>query len=66
MLAERGGNVDHSRFTAGFSVMRLKWKNRLRCYWLTLPIFARTWMKLREVNGRSVSDTGPSTAGAAL
>ncbi|MEW3063835.1 IS6 family transposase, partial [Escherichia coli] len=34
MLAERGVNVDHStiyrwvqRFTAGFSVMRLKWKN---------------------------------------
>jgi IS6 family transposase len=27
MLAERGVNVDHPRFTAGFSVMRLKWKN---------------------------------------
>nr|AVI43250.1 hypothetical protein [Klebsiella pneumoniae] len=26
MLAERGVNVDHPRFTAGFSVMRLKWK----------------------------------------
>ncbi|AXV28000.1 hypothetical protein FORC69_p153 (plasmid) [Escherichia coli] len=46
MLAERGVNVDHPRFTAGFSVMRLKWKKRLRWYWRNLPIFARgTWMK---------------------
>ncbi len=48
MLAERGVNVDHSiDFTAGFSVMRLKWKNGCAGTGVTLPIFARgTWMKL--------------------
>ncbi|VDA77570.1 Putative transposase (identified by ISEscan HMM) [Klebsiella pneumoniae] len=43
MLAERGVNVDHLRFTAGFSVMRLKWKNGC-WYWRNLPIFARAHM----------------------
>ncbi len=34
------------RFTAGFSVMRLKWKNGCAGTGVTLPIFARgTWMK---------------------
>ncbi len=33
MLAERGVNVDPPRFTAGFSVMRLKMEKRLRWYW---------------------------------
>ncbi len=34
MLAERGVNVDQlPRFTAGFSVMRLKMEKRLRWYW---------------------------------
>jgi hypothetical protein len=47
MLAERGVNVDHSTiYIAGFSVMRLKWKNGCAGTGVTLPIFARgTWMK---------------------
>ncbi len=54
MLAERGVNVDHPRFTAGFSVMRLKWKNGCAGTGVTLPIFCpwhmdETYVK---VNGR--------------
>ncbi len=47
MLAERGVNVDHSTiFTAGFSVMRLKWKNGCAGTGVTLSDLARgTWMK---------------------
>ncbi len=54
MLAERAGVVSITpRFTAGFSVMRLKWKNGCAGTGVTLPIFARgTWMKHVEVNGR--------------
>ncbi len=69
MLAERGVNVDHPRFTAGFSVMRLKWKNGCAGTGVTLPIFCpwhmdETYVK---VNGRwAYLCTGPSTAGAAL
>ena len=46
MLAERGVMSITPRFTAGFSVMRLKWKNGCAGTGVTLPIFARgTWMK---------------------
>ncbi len=53
MLAERGVVSITPRFTAGFSVMRLKWKNGCAITGVTLPIFARgmdeTYVK---VNGR--------------
>ena len=38
MLASTRVNVDHSRFTAGFSVMRLKWKNGCAGTERNLPI----------------------------
>jgi IS6 family transposase len=45
MLAERIMAIT-PRFTAGFSVMRLKWKNGCAGTGVTFPIFARgTWMK---------------------
>ncbi|VCY61065.1 Putative transposase (identified by ISEscan HMM) [Klebsiella pneumoniae] len=48
MLAERGMSIT-PRFTAGFSVMRLKWKNGCAGTGVTLPILPVAHVK---VNGR--------------
>ncbi len=53
MLAERSECRSLHDLPAGFSVMRLKWKNGCAGTGVTLPIFARgTWMKPVKVNGR--------------
>ena len=53
MLAERGVNVDHPRFTAVYSVMRLKWEKRLRWYWRN-PSDLCPW-HMDETYGRSTA-----------